>query len=275
MVPWHAPKAKVQLRLATQRLRMLQEKKLALAKQSRRDIADLVTKGRIETARLRVETLIGDDIHVELLEIIELYTETLLARFALLDASKDAPDPSLMDAVCALIFAAPHTELKELHLAREMLMHKFGRAFALQVINNDPVCVPTRVSSKLSIYVPPPELVDRYLQEIARGYGIVWTSDRLDLADAAAAAASGDREEEKQAVSGDEDSDSEGGGMKEAPILATEETTSASVIPTVPDPNPWESKKLMDDTKKSIEKEGKQEDDFAALTARFDALKKR
>ena len=35
-----------------------------LTNRSRREIADLVTKGRIETARLRVETLIGDDIHV-------------------------------------------------------------------------------------------------------------------------------------------------------------------------------------------------------------------
>lgn len=31
---------------------------------ARRDIADLVTKGRIETARLRVESLIQDDIQV-------------------------------------------------------------------------------------------------------------------------------------------------------------------------------------------------------------------
>jgi vacuolar protein sorting-associated protein IST1 len=60
-----------------------------------------------------------------------------------------------------------------------MLMQKFGRTFALSVVNNDPPCVPPRVLSKLAIYVPPPELVDMYLQEIARGYGINWTSDRL------------------------------------------------------------------------------------------------
>ena len=58
-------------------------------------------------------------------------------------------------------------------------MQKFGRTFALSVVNNDPPCVPPRVLSKLAIYVPPPELVDMYLQEIARGYGINWTSDRL------------------------------------------------------------------------------------------------
>lgn len=71
--------------LAVQRLRMLQEKKEALAKASRRDIATLVERGRIETARVKVEAIIGDDIHVELLELLELYCELLLARFGLLE----------------------------------------------------------------------------------------------------------------------------------------------------------------------------------------------
>ncbi len=43
-----------------------------MAKNSRREIADLVQKGRIETARLRVEGLIQDDIYVELLEVLEV-----------------------------------------------------------------------------------------------------------------------------------------------------------------------------------------------------------
>lgn len=43
-----------------------------MAKKSRREIADLVAKGRIETAKLRVEGLIQDDIYVELLELLEV-----------------------------------------------------------------------------------------------------------------------------------------------------------------------------------------------------------
>jgi vacuolar protein sorting-associated protein IST1 len=45
---------------------------LALAKKSRREIADLLVKGRLETSRLRVEGLIQDDIYVELLELLEV-----------------------------------------------------------------------------------------------------------------------------------------------------------------------------------------------------------
>jgi hypothetical protein len=62
----------VQIRLSIQRLRTLQEKRLALAKKSRREIADLLVKGRLETSRLRVEGLIQDDIYVELLELLEV-----------------------------------------------------------------------------------------------------------------------------------------------------------------------------------------------------------
>ncbi len=56
-----------------------------MAKQARRDISALVEKGKLETARIKTEGIISEDIHLELLELMELYSETLLARFALLD----------------------------------------------------------------------------------------------------------------------------------------------------------------------------------------------
>jgi Regulator of Vps4 activity in the MVB pathway len=71
--------------LAVQRLRILQQKKEAQAKSSRRDIATLIERGKLETARIKVENIINEDIHVELLELLELYCELLIARFGLLE----------------------------------------------------------------------------------------------------------------------------------------------------------------------------------------------
>ena len=34
--------------------------------------------------------------------------------------------------------------------------------------------MPPRIVSKVAIYVPPQELVDAYLEEIAKGYGLAW-----------------------------------------------------------------------------------------------------
>ena len=64
--------------------------------------------------------------------------------------------------MCAIIYAAPRTELKgkpivacptlpilsrpaELHLLRDILMHKYGREFSLAVMENRDGCVSERV----------------------------------------------------------------------------------------------------------------------------------
>lgn len=68
------------LRMCVQRLRYAQEKQQALAKQDRRHVATLLSQNKEQMAYFRVESLITNDIHVELLEILELYCELLLAR---------------------------------------------------------------------------------------------------------------------------------------------------------------------------------------------------
>ncbi|RPD65062.1 DUF292-domain-containing protein [Lentinus tigrinus ALCF2SS1-6] len=183
MAPWNSAKAKVQLRLGVQRLRTLQEKKNAQAKASRRDIAMLLEKNRIETARIKTENIINEDIYVELLELLELYCELLIARFGLLDQNTREPDPGVSEGVCAIIYAAPRTEIKELHLLRDILMHKYGRDFSLAVMENRDGCVSERVTRKLDIATPPPALVDAYLSEIAKGYGVPWSPSRPEGAD--------------------------------------------------------------------------------------------
>lgn len=75
----------VQLKLSVNRLRLMQQKQTALAKQARRELAQLLDQGKEESARIRVENIIREDLFVEMLEILELYCELLLARFGLLE----------------------------------------------------------------------------------------------------------------------------------------------------------------------------------------------
>ncbi|PWN51808.1 DUF292-domain-containing protein [Violaceomyces palustris] len=177
MVPWNSARTKVQLKLAVQRTKMLQEKKEAMAKRARREIATLVEKGKIETARIKTEGIIAEDIHIELLELMELYSEMLLARFALLDMNTREPEPSLLPAISSIIHASPRTELKELHVLREMLMSKYGRDFSLDCMENKDGCVPERVISKLRVETAPGTLVDAYISEICRSYDVPFQSD--------------------------------------------------------------------------------------------------
>lgn len=73
-------------RLSIQRIKILREKREALAKAARREIATLVERGKIEIARIKVENIMNDDLYIQLLEVLELYCEILEARFGLLDS---------------------------------------------------------------------------------------------------------------------------------------------------------------------------------------------
>lgn len=131
-----------------------------------------IQQGKEESARIRVENIIRSDITTELLEILELYCELLLARIGLLEAKEC--DPGLEEPVKSIIYAAPRTEIKELQQARQLLVEKYGKEFALEAIDNSDGKVAERVLKKLKVEPPDPELVTLYLKEIARTYGIAW-----------------------------------------------------------------------------------------------------
>lgn len=136
--------------------------------------------GKVQSARIRVENIIRSDITTELHEILELYCELLLARSQLLDppasphgSAPTAPiplDPALEEAVRSIIYAAPRTEIKELQAVRGLLIDKFGKDVAVASMEGEGVA--ERVVKKLRVETPKPELVDAYLKEIARFYGV-------------------------------------------------------------------------------------------------------
>ena len=135
-------------------------------------MAQLLEIGKEESARIRVENIIRSDIISELHEILELYCELLLARAGLLESP--TCDPGLEEAVKSVMYAAPKTEIKELHQVRTLFAEKFGKEFLLQSIDNSDGKVSEKVVKKLSVAPPKPELVDGYLEEIAKAYGVNW-----------------------------------------------------------------------------------------------------
>lgn len=83
--------------------------------------------------------------------------------------------------------------MKELHVLRELLMQKYGRDFSTAVMENRGGCVSDRVSThsstpdvgyqceshkvvkKLLVETPSSQLVDGYLSEISKAYGVKWS----------------------------------------------------------------------------------------------------
>jgi vacuolar protein sorting-associated protein IST1 len=135
-------------------------------------MAQLLEAGKVESARIRVENIIRSDITTELHEILELYCELLLARTGLMESF--TCDPGLEEAVKSLIYAAPRTDVKELQQVRLLLVDKFGKEFALEAVENSDGKVSEKVLKKLAVTPPSQELVNGYLEEIARTYGVDW-----------------------------------------------------------------------------------------------------
>ena len=189
---------------------MVQQKDEALAKQQRRQMAQLLEAGKEESARIRVENIIRSDMNTELLEILELYCELLIARAGLLEAKEC--DPGLEEAVKSIVHAAPKIEgVKEMGTVRALLAEKYGKEFILQAVENGDGKVSNRVSDRLKVEPPSKELVEAYLSTIAEAYGIDWPPGTK--AKKAAGEAAGEEGED------DDDDENPSGGQK---VKATE-----------------------------------------------------
>lgn len=171
--PVNATRLKTTLKMAISKLKFLQEKKTALTKQQRRQLADLMGAGKETSAKIRVENIIRDDIYVELLEYCELYCELLLARILLvLDLQRTRPDGGLQEAVALIVFCCSHTEIKELVALGDMLRMRYGPEYSREVMENAAGVVPAKIVTRCDIEPPLETLVDLYLSEIARAYGV-------------------------------------------------------------------------------------------------------
>lgn len=175
-------KLKTCLKMCIQRLRYAQEKQQAIAKQSRRQVAQLLLTNKEQKAHYRVETLIHDDIHIELLEILELYCELLLARVQVInDISneeqliKEHMEDGINEAIRSLIYSILFVdEVKELCQLKDLMTWKLDAGFVAGIIT-DHIDVPDKIVQKCSPSVPKEELVDLYLTEIARTYDVPYS----------------------------------------------------------------------------------------------------
>lgn len=61
---------------------------MELTQKSRKEIADYISSGKIERAKIRVEHIIREDYLVEAMEMLEMFCDLLLARFGLLQQMK-------------------------------------------------------------------------------------------------------------------------------------------------------------------------------------------
>ncbi|XP_067644364.1 IST1 homolog isoform X2 [Eurosta solidaginis] len=172
-------KLKTNIRLALNRLKLLEKKKAELAQKARKEIADYLATGKIERARIRVEHIIREDYLVEAMEIIEMYCDLLLARFGLITQMKDLDD-GIAEAVYSLVWVCPRlqSDVVELKVISDIFISKYGPHFGEQsrTATGDHQ-VSEKLMHKLQLQAPPKLLVEKYLIEIAKNYNIEYEPD--------------------------------------------------------------------------------------------------
>ncbi|EHA18244.1 hypothetical protein ASPNIDRAFT_125756, partial [Aspergillus niger ATCC 1015] len=181
------------LHLLIPRLRLLQKKDTASSVVQRRDLSTLLSENRSTSARIRVENVIATDTAVEVMEMVELYCELLLARANLLDQSafgekgaraRSYIDPALDEAAAVIFYSYarfPH-DVREMTILRGLLTDRWGKDFMMLAQENklEDVKVPERLVRGLRVKPPSEELVESYLVEIARAYGVTWPDGSHD-----------------------------------------------------------------------------------------------
>jgi vacuolar protein sorting-associated protein IST1 len=171
-------KLKTNLRLIINRLKLLEKKKTEMALKSRKEIADYISAGKEDRARIRVEHIIREDYLVEAMELLEMYCDLLLARFGLIQTQKEL-DPGLEEAIATIIWATPRlqADVQELKAVTEEFTIKYSKEFAQACRGNQLSNVNEKVMHKLSVQAPPKALVESYMVEIAKTYNVPFMPD--------------------------------------------------------------------------------------------------
>ncbi|CAK9822272.1 IST1 homolog [Anthophora retusa] len=171
-------KLKTHLRLAINRLKLLEKKKTELAQKARKEIADYIGAGKVERAKIRVEHIIREDYMVEAMELLEMYCDLLLARFGLIQQMKNL-DEGLAEAISTIIWVAPRiqTDVQEIKVIADILTSKYGKQYTEACREEAVQTISEKLKHKMSVQSPPKLLVEKYLIEIAKNYDVEYEPD--------------------------------------------------------------------------------------------------
>lgn len=179
-------KVKANIRMAVTRLNMQRNKLLNSVKTQRRGVAELLAIGKYDSARIRVENCIREDVNIEGYEVLSLFLDLLANRVQLIAESKPvktdgnrkdpstACPPELKEAITSVLWAGARVgdTVPELAALRKAFEAKFGREFVEMSISNAEFSVNQRMMERLAMYTPPNEKCVAYLSNIAAEYGL-------------------------------------------------------------------------------------------------------
>ncbi|XP_022897499.1 dentin sialophosphoprotein-like isoform X2 [Olea europaea var. sylvestris] len=168
-------KCKTSLKLAASRLKLLKNKKEVQVRQMKRELAQLLESGNIQTARIRVEHVVREEKMMAAYDLIEIYCELVVARMPIIESQKNCPI-DLKEAITSLVFASPRCgDVPELLDVRKHFTAKYGKEFTTAAIELRPECGVSRMLvEKLSAIAPDGQTKIKILSAIAEEHNVKW-----------------------------------------------------------------------------------------------------
>ncbi|GAB2279745.1 hypothetical protein Dimus_014385 [Dionaea muscipula] len=175
-------KCKTWVKMTTARIKLLRNKREAVLKQMRRDVALLLQSGQDATARIRVEHVIREQNAMAANEIIELFCDQIVTRLSIIGKQRECP-ADLKEGIGSLIFAAQRcSDIPELLSIRDIFEKKYGKDFVSAATDLRPDSGVNRLLiEKLSSRNPTGELKLKVLKEIAKEYQIDWDTTETEM----------------------------------------------------------------------------------------------
>jgi vacuolar protein sorting-associated protein IST1 len=179
-IGYNESKLKPSLKMASQRAKLMVNKKTIALKSQKKEIASLLEQGKEEKARIRTEAVIREDFNIEVLEIIELLCDLVHERTKYISSSVTCPS-DIAEAVNTLIWVADKLDISELTIIKSQLGWKYGSSFVRSAEDNECSVVNERVVNKMAVRPPSSALIVGYLREIAKEYNIAWIPCEVGL----------------------------------------------------------------------------------------------
>nr|CCC93466.1 unnamed protein product [Trypanosoma congolense IL3000] len=179
-----AGKLKANLRMAVTRVRMQQTKLVNGIKVKRRQLAELLALEKYESARVRVEQVLREDVSIEGYEVLALFLDLLCNRLHLISEGPDGRaehkngleqcPPELKECVTSVLWAAARvgSTVPELQSISKCFELKFGAGFVSMSVGNSEFSVNQKIIDRLGVVTPSNEHCVEYLTNVAKEYGI-------------------------------------------------------------------------------------------------------
>ncbi|CAN0896849.1 Uncharacterized protein At4g04980 [Linum grandiflorum] len=164
-----ASKCKRTVRRLQVRMRGMKNKREAMVRVLKQDVAQLIKLGCHDIAFHRVEQLVQDEDLIKVYELLDNYCDVIIINLSYIRKRKDLPN-DINEAVSSLVFASARCgDLPELVIVRQLAEDRYGYRFkktALDLLPGN--LVNHQVIERLTVRVVSDDLKLRLVHEIAR-----------------------------------------------------------------------------------------------------------